>query len=70
MSESACTTGRCPYGTDCTCEFYANWQITPPAPYPRAVLSGGYTRGYRDGWRQGYAKGAHDATTKESEKVA
>lgn len=61
MTEIPCTTGRCAYGTDCTCAFYAHWVITPPPCTPKLIRSGGYKTGYRDGHNNGYAKGYHDA---------
>lgn len=69
MIEKPCTTGRCAYGTDCTCEYYREWIITPPCPTPRRIRSGGYRTGYRDGWKLGYARGFHEARQQEG-KVA
>lgn len=61
MTEIPCTTGRCAYGTDCTCAFYAHWVITPPPCIPRLIRGGGYKTGYGDGHKRGYAQGFHDA---------
>lgn len=59
--EKPCSTGRCAYGTDCTCEFYKGWIVTPPPCTPRLIRSGGYRTGYGDGHRNGYARGYADA---------
>ncbi|EHB54781.1 hypothetical protein MycrhDRAFT_1975 [Mycolicibacterium rhodesiae JS60] len=60
--------GRCAYGTDCTCAYYADWIITPPCPAPRLIRGSGYRTGYRDGWKTGYTKGFHEA--RQESKVA
>lgn len=61
VTETPCTTGRCAYGTDCTCEFYATWISVPPCSTPRVIRGGGYKTGYRDGHKNGYAAGYHAA---------
>lgn len=56
--KTECTTGRCAYGTDCTCEFYADWPqekppVTPRPPrHPGRFFTLGHHMGRRDTCRR------------------
>jgi len=49
IRETPCATGRCAYGTECTCQFYADW---PPEPVVIRPWLGRNAQMYQLGYRQ------------------
>ena len=52
--EKPCTTGRCAYGTEGTCDFYATWPTPTPAIRPWLGHNG-------EQFRYGHRAGRSDA---------
>jgi hypothetical protein len=61
QKQQLCTTGRCAYGVDCTCDYYASWptekpqRTKGPARHPGRFFLDGHSAGRVDTCRRLWA---------------